>query len=215
MSRGITGFVKERLAQALAARRLSQNTLAAMVGVSPPTVSKWRSGDQAPEPEALERLASVVALSSEWFTRRIHPTASQPLFRSRASVHASARLHLETRLEWAHEFASALTEFVDFPDVVLPTRAFEDPNEITESHIEEAADELRTLWRLGRREIPDLVLAAESAGIIIVRELTEITKVEGLSAWRSGRTQHLSRGPRLRDITGSNPVADFSFKVPV
>jgi len=65
MTRGINGFQKERLAQVLAARRLSQAQLAELVGVSPATVSKWQSGKQAPESEALERLASVVNVRSE------------------------------------------------------------------------------------------------------------------------------------------------------
>jgi transcriptional regulator with XRE-family HTH domain len=54
MSRGIAEFQPDRLVQVLAAR-LSQTQLATMVGVSPATISKWRSGQQAPESEALER----------------------------------------------------------------------------------------------------------------------------------------------------------------
>ncbi|MDI7047427.1 helix-turn-helix transcriptional regulator, partial [Escherichia coli] len=50
MSRGgVQAFHNERLSQVLAARRLSQAQLASLVGVSPATVSKWRSGIQAPE----------------------------------------------------------------------------------------------------------------------------------------------------------------------
>ena len=70
MSRGgVQGFQGARLSQVLAARRLSQVQLAGMVGVSPATMSKWRAGSQAPEREALERLAGVVNVTPEWFTR--------------------------------------------------------------------------------------------------------------------------------------------------
>ncbi|PHN63780.1 XRE family transcriptional regulator [Pseudomonas viridiflava] len=183
MSRGIPGFQPGRLSQALAARGLSQVQLASMVGVSPATISKWKTGQQAPESEALDSLSRVINISPEWFTRPLPEKCSLPLFRSNASAHATARSMLEARLEWAQDIVLALNEFVDFPDLNLPVRSFDDPQQITPSDIEEAACECRDLWGLGRRAIPDLALAAEGAGIIVVREETGIATIEGLSAW--------------------------------
>lgn len=183
MSRGITGFEPGRLVQALAARGLSQVALASMVGVSPATVSKWKSGQQSPEAEALANLSQVINVAPEWFTRPILEKCSLPLFRSNASAHANARTMLEARLEWAQDIALALSEFVDFPEVNLPKRKFTDPEQITSSDIEEAADECRELWGLGRRAVPDLAMAVEGAGVILVREETGIATIEGLSAW--------------------------------
>ena len=184
MSRaGVQGFQKERLGQILSARRLSQVQLAAMVGVSPATVSKWRSGTQAPEHEALNRLASIVNVAPEWFTRPNTPKLSLPLFRSNASAHVAAREMLTARMEWAQDIAAALMEFVDYPKLNLPTRHHTAPEEITSEEIERAARECRELWRLGSSTIQDLALAAEGAGIILVREETGIAQIEGLSAW--------------------------------
>lgn len=183
MSRGITGFEPGRLVQALAARGLSQVALASMVGVSPATISKWKSGQQSPEAEALASLSKVINVAPEWFTRPLPEKCSLPLFRSNASAHASARTMLEARLEWAQDIALALGEFVDFPEVNLPKRAFTDPEQITNADIEEAADECRELWGLGRRAIPDLAMAVEGAGVILVREETGVATIEGLSAW--------------------------------
>lgn len=184
MSRGgIQGFQEERLCQILAARRLTQAQLAAMVGVSPATISKWRAGTQTPEREALERLAVVVNVTPEWFTRPTNTKVSLPLFRSNASAHVAARSMLEARLEWAQEIALILMEFVDYPDLTLPTRNYTDPEQITAEDIELAASECRDTWRLGRGVIQDLALAAEGAGIILVREETGIAQIEGLSAW--------------------------------
>lgn len=183
MSRGVNGFNPGRLSQALAARRLPQVQLAAMVGVSPATVSKWRSGQQAPEAETLERLASVINVSPEWFTRPLPTKVSVPLFRSNASAHVAARDMLEARLEWAQDISIALEEFVDFPEVNLPIREFKAPEQISDADIEEAACECRDLWNLGRRAIPDLALAVEGAGVILIREETGIAPIEGLSAW--------------------------------
>src|SRR5450830_1007839 len=106
MSRGgIQGFQQDRLSQILAVRRLTQVQLAAMVGVSPATISKWRAGTQAPEREALDRLAGVVNVTPEWFTRPPMEKVSLPLFRSNASAHVAARAMLEARLEWAQDIA--------------------------------------------------------------------------------------------------------------
>lgn len=184
MSRGgIQGFESERLSQILAARRLSQAQLAALVGVSPATVSKWRSGNQAPERETLERLASVVNVTPEWFTRAPSAKVSLPLFRSNASAHVAARAMLEARMEWAQDVALALSEFVDYPVLNLPTRQFKEPDEITPDEIELAASECRDLWRIGRTAVPDLALAIEGAGVVLIREETGIAQIEGLSAW--------------------------------
>lgn len=183
MSRGVTDFQPGRLMQALAARVLSQVQLAAMVGVSPATISKWKSGQQAPEAEALASLSRVINVSPEWFTRPLPEKGSLPLFRSNASAHAAARSMLEARLEWTQDIVLAMSEFVDFPDVNLPVRLFTDPQQITSSDIEDAARECRDIWGLGRRAIPDLALATEGAGVILVREETGIAPIEGLSAW--------------------------------
>lgn len=184
MSRGgIQGFQSERLSQILAVRRLTQAQLASMVGVSPATMSKWRSGSQAPEREALDRLAGVVNVTPEWFTRLPTAKVTPPLFRSNASAHVVARAKLEARMEWAQDIAVALEEFVDFPALNLPTRKFSDPEAITSEEIEQAACQCRDMWRLGRGAIQDLALAVEGAGVILVREETEIAQIEGLSAW--------------------------------
>lgn len=184
MSRGgIQGFQKERLSQVLLARRLSQVQLAAMVGVSPATISKWRSGGQMPEREGLERLAAVVNVSPEWFTRPVPAKPTPPLFRSNASAHVAARAMLGARLEWAQELAIAMAEFVDYPTLNLPGIEVRQPEAITNEDIERAAQACRERWRLGRAPIQDLALAAEGAGVILVREETGAPQIEGLSAW--------------------------------
>lgn len=183
MSRGVQNFKPERLKQALAARKFSQGQLATLVGVSPATVSKWRSGDQSPEADALNRLAEKLSLASEWFTRPLLGEALTPKYRSNAQALASARSKLEARMEWAQEIAVKLGEFANYPTVNIPARDFTDPDQISSADIEQAAQECRDLWRLGRSPVQDLALAVESAGVILVREETEISSIEGLSCW--------------------------------
>ena len=181
----VHSFQGERLAQALDARRLSQVQLARMAGVSPATVSKWRAGTHAPSTDALERLARVINVSAEWFTRPLLAPTSAPMFRSNASAHTAARAMLGARVQWAQDLASALAHYVDWPALNLPDYGFTEPEAITAEDVERAAAHCRSLWKLGSAPIADLTLAAEGAGIIVVREVTGAAQIEGLSAWSS------------------------------
>lgn len=86
-------------------------------------------------------------------------------------------------MEWTQEVAMKLGEFANYPAVNIPKRDFTDPDQISAADIEQAAQECRNLWRLGRSPVQDLALAVESAGVILVREETEISSIEGLSSW--------------------------------
>ena len=183
MTKGINDLQAARLEQALSARGLTKGQLASLVGVAAPTVTKWCKGDQAPESHTFERLASVLNVQGEWLTRPMLPPVSPPLFRSNASALKAARAKLEARTEWVQEVASLLNEYVDYPKINLPLRDFKDPEQISDTDIEAAADECRSLWQLGRGPIQNLVLAAESAGVILAREETEVSAIEGLSSW--------------------------------
>jgi Zn-dependent peptidase ImmA (M78 family)/transcriptional regulator with XRE-family HTH domain len=183
MTKGINDLQPSRLEQALAARGLSKGQLASLVGVAAPTVTKWCKGDQSPEADTFERLASVLNVQPEWLTRPLLPAVSMPLYRSNASALKAARAKLEARTEWAQEIASLLSDYVDYPKVNIPQRTFQDPEQVSDADIEAAAEECRVLWQLGRGPIQNLILAAESAGIIVVREETEISAIEGLSSW--------------------------------
>ena len=183
MTKGINDLHPARLILALAARGLTKGQLASLVGVSAPTVTKWCKGDQAPEAETFDRLALTLNVSSEWLTRPTLREVSGPLYRSNASALNAARAKLEAHSEWIQELAMLLENYVDFPELNLPVRNFTDPEQISNIDIEIAAEECRNLWQLGRAPIQNLTLAAEGAGILVVREETEISAIEGLSCW--------------------------------
>lgn len=183
MTKGINDLQPARLEQALAARGLTKGQLASLVGVAASTVTKWCKGDQSPEADTFDRLASVLNVQSEWLTRPMLKSISPPLYRSNASALKAARAKLEARTEWGQEVTYLLSDYVDFPKLNLPERSFQDPEEISDADIEAAAEECRALWQLGRGPIQNLALAAESAGVILIREETEISAIEGLSTW--------------------------------
>jgi transcriptional regulator with XRE-family HTH domain len=158
MTKGINDLQPERLEQALAVRGLTKGQLASLVGVAAPTVTKWCKGDQAPEASTFDRLATVLNVQPEWLTRPKLRSISTPLYRSNASTLKAAYAKLEARVEWAQEVASLLSEFVEYPNLKLPQRDFQNPEQINEEDIESAADECRVLWQLGRGPIQNLAL---------------------------------------------------------
>lgn len=185
MTRGVENFQPARLQQALATRALTQGQLASLIGISPSTISKWmkEGAKHSPEATTLERLATTLNLSVEWFTRPLFSGVSKPLFRSNAQALKTARAKLRGRAEWLREMAQLFNQFADYPDVKLPDFQFKEPEAISDADIETAAEACRTMWQLGQIPIQDLMLAAEGAGIIVAREETEISAIEGLSCW--------------------------------
>lgn len=183
MTKGINDLQPARLEKALVARGLTKGQLASLVGVASSTVTKWCKGDQFPEAQTFDRLASILNVEAEWLTRPTLPTVSAPLFRSNALALKTARAKLFERANWAQDLAALFAQHVDYPALNLPERDFRAPEDITDEDIEAAAEECRHRWQLGRTPIQDLVLAAESAGILVVREETDIATIEGLSSW--------------------------------
>jgi Zn-dependent peptidase ImmA (M78 family)/transcriptional regulator with XRE-family HTH domain len=184
MKRGVNGFRPERLSQVLDARGMTQAQLSAIAGVSTASISKWRKGTQEPTIEALREIANKLNVAADWFLRPpLDLDGSTKLFRSNASALKSARTFMAARQDWSKELAAILSEFVDYSDVSFPDYHFDTPLAISNNDIEQAATDCRKLWKLGLGPIPDVVLAIENAGGIVVRENTDIANIEGVSSW--------------------------------
>ncbi|MGY6519378.1 MAG: XRE family transcriptional regulator [Lysobacteraceae bacterium] len=187
-NRTIGNFVPDRLTQALSVRGFSATELAARIGVTNTTVSRWRSGNQVPSPGMVQSMASELRVSPEWLTRPIRNATSRPNFRGSVAQLKQERGLLGARMEWLEEVSSQLEDFVDYPAVNLPSYEFKRLSEITDCAIEEAAEACRKLWNLGDAPVGDSLLLLENAGTVVALEETGIAKIEGLSAWSaSGR----------------------------
>lgn len=184
MRAGVAGFQNERLIQARLCRGLTQTALATMVERSSGTVSKWEKGEQAPEADALDRLASCLNLPASWFLKRVPQFGESVCFyRSTASITKEAQLISKIRLTWLNELSLILQGWLDWPTVNIPCLAHADHRNISDEEIEQAALECRKTWNLGLGPISDVVLAMENAGVICVREELGFTKMDGASKW--------------------------------
>lgn len=185
IGRAIGNFVPERLSQALSVRGFSATELAARIGVTNTTVSRWRTGNQIPSASMLEALASELRVAPEWLTRPIRNAISRPNFRGSIAQLKQERSLLGARMAWLEEVSAQLEEFVDYPAVNLPSFELRRLAEITDSVIEDAAEACRRLWNLGEGPVGDTLLLLENAGAIVALEETGVAKIEGLSAWSS------------------------------
>ena len=184
MRTGVTGVQPERLLQARLCRGLTQAALATMVGRSSGTVSKWENGDQAPEAAALERLSACLAFPASWFMKPVPAYGNNVCFyRSNSSVTKEAQTISQIRLQWLNEVSLTLQEWLDWPQVNIPSIGKVDHRNITDSEIESAALACRQTWKLGMGPISDVVLALENAGAICVREELGFTRMDGASRW--------------------------------
>lgn len=186
--RSIGNFVPDRLTQALSVRGFSATELAARIGVTNTTISRWRTASQIPSPTMVEAMAAELRVAPEWLTRPLRGATSKPNYRGSVAQLKPERSLLGARMEWLEEVSAQLEEFVDYPDVNLPNIELRRLSEITDSVIEEAADACRKLWNLGEGPIGDMLLLLENAGAVVASEETGIARIEGLSAWSaSGR----------------------------
>ena len=179
-------FVKERLVEARDAGVLSQKDVAVLVGRSPSTISKWESGEQAPEPAALESLAAALGVGVPYLLKEM-PDYGRPsiFFRSLASTTARARTRARGRTRWLQHISLALQEFVDFPLVNFPDLGPIDYRALSDADLERIALELRAFWNLGEGPIPLMALVAENAGVVVGIDKAGSKKIDGQSVWLS------------------------------
>lgn len=184
MRSGTPGFQTERLVQARDSRGLSQVALADLINRTSSSISRWESGVQSPEPDALEILSRALNLPATFFLRPPVPPDRNPMFfRSMVSTTQALRRRTRVRLYWAEEISLALQEWLDLPAINVPRLDAADYREIGEADIERMAAECRNVWNLGIGPIADVLLVMENAGICVVKEEVGSVAMDGLSHW--------------------------------
>ena len=177
-------FVRERLIEAREARGLSQADIATLVDRSASTISKWESGDQAPDPAILENLAANLGVTTAYLVRQMPDYQSPSIFfRSLKAASARSRTRARARIGWMQTVSLALQEIVDFPSLNIPDLDIGDYRRIDDARLEEIATELRAFWNLGQGPIRSIGLVAENAGIVVGMDSAGVTKIDGESLW--------------------------------
>ncbi len=185
MKQGVTGFVPERLEEALEARNVTQVSLSQLSGTSPTSVSRWLKGEQTPEASALAALASALNLPTSYFLKAMEDHGQAPFFfRSMASATKGARNKAKARMRWGQQISIALQDVVDLPDCNVPDLAdFKDFRTLEDERIEEIAQQCRRAWGLGDGPISDLHLLLENNGVVTIHDALEAATMDGVSSW--------------------------------
>ena len=184
MRTGIAGFQPGRLRQARQVVGMTKTALAKKVNRSVGTVSKWESGDQKPEVDALLSLTEIFKLPSHWFTKPLpEDNGATHFFRSRVSATKAAREIAKIRLSWLQEMSQIFQKWMNWPEVKLLELSERNVFQISDQQIEQLAEDCRCHWGLGEGPISSVIQAMESAGIVCARDYIGHVKMDGVSTW--------------------------------
>lgn len=172
-------FEPARLTQARVRQGLSKSELAAAVEVSSAAIGQYEADVNAPRPEVIERLARTLKVQPDFFNvgrpmARIDTLNAH--FRSLRSTRVSDRQRAlaTTTLVW--ELTFALERYIKLPDADLPKLP-------AGTSPADAAQALRTHWKLPEGPVKHLVATAESRGVVVVtRPQGEVDRVDAFSA---------------------------------
>jgi Zn-dependent peptidase ImmA (M78 family)/transcriptional regulator with XRE-family HTH domain len=184
---GTPGFVRERLPEARAARRLaSMSALARLLSVSASTVTRWEDGSSAPDSEALAALAGSLQVRREFFLRPVFDSDRPVFHRSLASTMIRDINYQHSQMHWLQEISSALQHYVDFPGIDIPD-VLEGRNykQLRDDDIERIALDLRHHWKIGEGPCADVVALLERVGVVVSAIEMGTSKLDGLCSWSS------------------------------
>ncbi len=174
--RGNPGFLfPERLTIARQRRGLTKTTLAAQVGVTPRTITRYET-DGAPLGVAAS-LSTALGFPAQYFERPVPEALAAGDVAFRAGQRVSARARNAAVASGTHgvELAGWVRERFSVPSPDVPR--------LDDASPEDAALTLRTLWGLGTKPLPNLVQLSESHGVAVLGLPPIAGEVDAFSAW--------------------------------
>ena len=152
---------------------LTVEELAEKIGVSKQAVSQYENNQVELPLEKVFVLSSTLNFPIDYFSQPdiTNVEVGTTYFRALLRANSKIRTQQETRLEHLGMIYSFINQYVDFPELDLPT--FE-----TELSPKEAAIELRKYWGLGTHPIDNITQLLESKGILITALETDTPDVD-------------------------------------
>lgn len=185
MKLGAPGFIGARLRQARESRGLSALALSDLIGKSTTAIYQYENGEHAPRPDVAQKLADILRLPEAFFRKPLlREEPGTVFYRSMAAATMGARTRAERRYEWLQEIVSYLREYVQFPQVNIPS--FEVPDEavrFSPEEIDDYAQQCRRFWNLGDGPIGNVVQLLENNGVIVTREELGAEKLDAFSEY--------------------------------
>lgn len=185
-------IIPYRINQARLSRGLSLSDLADLVGVSKQAISQYETGKSKPLDSTLNRIASVLRYSADFFRKPVPSNtsmASGVFFRSKKTARKKDLSAAEMKIEILREVDDYLSQYIDFPVVNFPRVDYE-YNEIEpldNEAIESYAKTLREYWKLGNGPIDNLMNIVQRNGIVVSSTKFRLEKMDGLSEWYNNK----------------------------
>lgn len=160
----LENFEGERLRLARVAKGLTLDELGGLVGATRQYLNQLEQGWKAPTAEMSEALSAAMGVTARFFTltTRDGVRPEQCHFRKQRTTPVSVVSQVLARGTLLDGFIERLDRELDLPAVQFPEVQAESMLEI-----EEAAEEVRGVWRLGSGPISSMMRVVENAGAIV------------------------------------------------
>jgi Zn-dependent peptidase ImmA (M78 family)/transcriptional regulator with XRE-family HTH domain len=183
------GFSGERLRLARFRAGLTVREVADRVDVSHAAISQYEIGRTRPAPAVLARLAIATGVSAGFFVFNRRPVSAGGLdgthFRSLRSTSRAGRASAWAWSELVLDVAEVLERHVRLPDPVLPMRSL--APDAGGAELADAAEELRSVWRLPDGPVGHLVRQLEVHGILVARLAVADKGIDAFSHFQGAR----------------------------
>ncbi len=159
-------FEPDRLRQARQLALLTKTEVAESTGISAAAVGQYEAGITTPREATVAKLAETLDVPVAFFApgrplQRLD--TSETHFESLRATTGKQRQRATSFAEQVWELSFALEKHVRFPPINLPDLRSEDERQYTP---QQAAQEVRKLWKLGSEPIGHVVAQMETHGII-------------------------------------------------
>lgn len=192
-------FNGERLGMARRLAGLKKSHLAALIGMSPASVTAWESGGKQPNRATVAKLALALKVEPQFFGGGAPPRVNTPHFRSLRSTPQIAQDEAEAYGQFVAEVTGMLENAVEFPEALLPDLPV-DPEELT-TIPEEAARGGREFFGVRPGPIQHAIRLVERAGVVVVFSEPGIAAIDAYSLQTA-----------TRPIIVLNPVKDDYYR---
>ena len=200
----IRKFNGQRLKEALQFRGKRMTELANELDISKQSLSLYANGDNNPPYDNVVKISCALGFPFEYFMSEDLCTTKTDnvFFRSQASAKKLDQNAQKSKLEYVAKVYEVLLNYVDFPNLNLPSVQFNAPSDPFEADSEEVMNQIEIIasatrrhWGVGTGPIDNMQYMLESNGLIVTgfkdRATTSPSALRACS--RSAR-----RGPRRR-----------------
>ena len=160
---------------------MTKGALAAAVGLSPRSLSKYEHEGLEPTPLNIAKLADALDFPVGFFHGETldEPSPEHSSFRSLSTLTARQRDQALASGGLAFALSDWIEDRFELPEPDVPQYPELDP--------ETAAEAIREKWELGNRTIGNMVHLLEAHGVRVLSLVEENREVDAFSCWRRGR----------------------------